>query len=720
MAQVPTVEAPSVPLSGSPLDISAPATAFGANVLGDAAKNAGAAVQQGATMLEQHAQAQAELNGKAASDVGYGDFVKGANLLNSKFTALRGQDAILAYPKYQTDLEALRQANTPTYSPNAASYYNQETRRVLAGMDSVARGHADTQQQQYIKDASAFKVQGAMQNLSANPSDETLTEAMGIAREEYSFQAHLALGETADPAAVSGFVQQKVSEDFTKVLKGMSSDDPIAAWHFARAHQDLLYGQDRTIVRQLQRAAIPQMAAEDADGVIKPLATGTAPPQAAGTQAAPSAPKGEYSDLTPAVVQSNLRTDPAGFIQSVTGIGVRITSGARTPGQNAAAGGAVNSEHLSNNAWDMVPTGGETMVQLARAIHDSGIPYDQLEVTPTHVHVGLRDSGERQETIGPLAGAVGGAGGVGGNPPGVPPNSVQFRAGLEASLQQVPSLARARFPDDAQAGDRAVYEQTLTQAIMSRTGHQYDALRDTEANTVSTVLDYIDQHNVTDPTQLPADQRAALAALPPQTAHIAESSMRQNSRVVTPEQQPFIDQLRGEHAIAASGGDRSAFLNEDIPAMARAGQLPPRVASSYMAQQAKIRTQQAATSNQAINSAMASAPFKSALDGFGIQPNTPPYWQFVGRLQSAIDDFSAHNGNKPPTPKELPAIIAGVSANTQGGTSGLFGVGATAPVVVPQDKRDAIYRELVSAGLTHPTEADIGRIYEGRHRAGRY
>ncbi len=701
MPQVPTVDAPSVPLSGSPLGISAPPLAFGANVLGAGLKEAGAAVSQGAQVLEQHAQAVQDLNNKASSDIGYSRFVAASNDIQSKFFALRGQDAIAAYPKFQQDMEAARTAAAPGTSPVADSYYNQETRRVLAGMDATARTHADQQQQQYVKDASAFKVQGGWQLLSASPSDENLIEAAGIAREEYSFQAHLALGQTADPAAVNGFVQQKVSEDFTKVLKGMSGNDPIAAWHFAQAHSDLLYGADKGVVRQLQRAAIPQMAAEDADTVVKPLATGAAPTGAPSGAAA----TGEFASLPPAEVQSNLRADPEGFIQSVTGIGVRVTSGARTPGQNAAAGGSPTSEHLSNNAWDFVPRGGESMTQLARAIHDSGIPYDQLEVTPSHVHVGLRDSNQRRETIGPLAGQVG------GNVPGVPPNSVQFRAGLESALQAVPEQARARFPDDSQAGDRAVYEQTLSTAIMSRMGHQYDALRDNEANTVSTVLDYIDQHNITDPTQLPPDQRAALAAMPPQTAHIANSAMTQNSRQITPAQQPYIDQLRGEHAVAAAGGDRSAFLNEDIPSMVAAGQLPPRVASTYMAQQAKIRTQTAATSQQSINAAMNTPSFKSALEGFHIDPNTPQYWQFVGRVHEQIDDFVTHNGNKPPNAQEMRTIIAQVSA-TQGQGGGT--------AAVPPAIRDSIYRELQSAGLSKITEEDIGRIYEGRHRAGRY
>lgn len=708
MPQVPTVEAPSVPLSGSPLNISAPPLAFGTNVLGAGAKEAGAAVQQASQVFEQHAQAVQDLNNKASSDIGYSRFVSTANDLQSKFFSLRGQDAIAAYPKFQQDMEAARQQAAPGTSQVADAYYNQETRRLLAGMDATARTHADQQQQQYVKDASAFKVQGGWQALSANPSETTLTEAAGIAREEYSFQAHLALGQSADPGAVNGFVQEKVSGDFVKVLKGMSSDDPIAAWHFAQAHSDLLYGADKGVVRQLQRAAIPQMAAEDADSVVRPMASGQAPTGAPSGAAA----TGEYSNLTPKDVQSNLRADPAGFIQSITGIGVRITSGARTPGQNAAAGGSPTSEHLSNNAWDMVPTGGESITQLARAIHDSGIPYDQLEVTPTHVHVGLREGNLRRETIGPLAGQVG------GNVPGTPPNSVQFRAGLESALQAVPEQARARFPDDAQAGDRAVYEQTLSNAIMSRMGHQYDALRDSEANTVSGVLDYIDKNHVTDPTELPPDQRAALAAMPPQTAHIANAAMSINSRQVTPEQQPYVDQLRGEHAVAAAGGDRSAFLNEDIPGLVAQGLLPPRVASSYMAQQTKLRTQQAATSTQAINGAMNSTPFKTALEGFGIAPNTPQYWQFVGRLQAAIDDFTQHNGNKPPTPKELPNIIAGVSA--QQGSGGFFGIGATPAQVIPPAIHDAIRQQLVAAGLRAPTDVDIGRIYESRHRAGQY
>lgn len=69
---------------------------------------------------------------------------------------------------------------------------------------------------------------------------------------------------------------------------------------------------------------------------------------------------------------------------------VTVTSGYRSPAVNRKVGGDSSSQHMTGEAADIkVP--GYTALQLAKKIHDLGLPYDKLIWYPAslggHVHV---------------------------------------------------------------------------------------------------------------------------------------------------------------------------------------------------------------------------------------------------------------------------------------------------------------------------------------------
>lgn len=77
----------------------------------------------------------------------------------------------------------------------------------------------------------------------------------------------------------------------------------------------------------------------------------------------------------------------ADYLQYHLGFPVRITSGYRSPEQNARIPGASRtSQHMRGEAWDFVPQG-VSIANAARHIIDSGMDFDQLEITPNHLHI---------------------------------------------------------------------------------------------------------------------------------------------------------------------------------------------------------------------------------------------------------------------------------------------------------------------------------------------
>lgn len=76
-----------------------------------------------------------------------------------------------------------------------------------------------------------------------------------------------------------------------------------------------------------------------------------------------------------------------------------VTSARRTPEQNKACNGAPNSQHLVGEAVDIKPYGSTTFNKLLEEIHffsDKVLPFDQLIIYPTFIHVSFCPRSRRQ------------------------------------------------------------------------------------------------------------------------------------------------------------------------------------------------------------------------------------------------------------------------------------------------------------------------------------
>lgn len=709
MAQVPTVSAPTQGISGAPLGINAPAEAFGANVLGDAASRTGAVLSHGSDLLEQHAQAQQDLNNKAASDVSYSAFANKANDIQSAYHQLHGADAINAWPKFQQDLEMARATLGQGLNPVASSYYNQETRRIQAGMLSTARGYADTQQQQYVKDSSALKVQSGWQSYSAAPTDENLINAVGSAKQEYNFQARLELGNSAGQDQIDALATEKISKDFTATLKGLSGDDPIAAWHLAQTHSDLLYGADKQVVGQLKRAAVPQMAAIDADAIVKPVATGQVVPQGPAPALNTITTAGGHGAQVNAAYADKFQ----GFIHDLEAEGYKINSIGGYANRNVA-GTNEASYHAQGDAIDINPQdnpqgGGNNLPANTTALAAKwGLGWGALwqhNKDPMHFSIAASEGGSVDIPR--------------SNTPGTPPNSLQFRASMQASLDAVPAMAKARFPDDADAGSRAQYEQTLTQAIISRTGHTYEALQASERESAASVLGTVIQGNLQDESQLSSQQRGVIASLPPSTQLAVRSAMNSNANQLTDVRQVNETVLTGRLAQAQT--NPQAVLDTDVSQFdtTRAFRM------QFLKAQANLKghIQASQESDHTVNRALASSSFGATMRQLSITAGTPEYDHLVGGLKAEVQNFAETHQGKMPSDKELAPLMAQAAA-TQFQTYNNFFLGMkTGTSIEPisdEDKAKAV-STLKTLGNNNPNEQDVGNMVEQLyiHQRGR-
>jgi hypothetical protein len=101
----------------------------------------------------------------------------------------------------------------------------------------------------------------------------------------------------------------------------------------------------------------------------------------------------------PAIIE-NLRRVAAVLekVRALVGRPVTVSSGYRSPALNSAAGGARESAHLQGLAAD-ITVSGLAPKDLARAIVNAGIEFDQLIYEGTWVHIGLAAGKPRGQVL---------------------------------------------------------------------------------------------------------------------------------------------------------------------------------------------------------------------------------------------------------------------------------------------------------------------------------
>lgn len=97
-------------------------------------------------------------------------------------------------------------------------------------------------------------------------------------------------------------------------------------------------------------------------------------------------------DNTPAgVILDNLAVLAATLerVRQMLNVPIIVNSGYRSPAVNRAVGGSAMSAHCAGLAADFIAPAFGTPAEIARAIRDSGIKFDQLIFEGTWVHISV-------------------------------------------------------------------------------------------------------------------------------------------------------------------------------------------------------------------------------------------------------------------------------------------------------------------------------------------
>jgi len=85
-------------------------------------------------------------------------------------------------------------------------------------------------------------------------------------------------------------------------------------------------------------------------------------------------------------------------VRELLGVSIIVTSGYRSPKANAAIGGAKNSQHVRGFAADIIAPDFGDPYQVAKAISESSIRYDQLiNEFGRWVHISVSEAPRRQD-----------------------------------------------------------------------------------------------------------------------------------------------------------------------------------------------------------------------------------------------------------------------------------------------------------------------------------
>jgi hypothetical protein len=672
MPTVPTVEAPTQQESGAPIGISAPAEAFGANVLGAGLAKLGATAQEGSDMLAKHAEQFQALNNKSEADTAFVAHLQAVNQFAADYQANnRGMKAYDNLPAAMTTISEQRDAIGNTLSnPMAKAMFDADSRRATANITGELTRFAASQRKESIIKTSAA-VQEALVSDSVIHPDQFEANMKQMMEQQVVINEQLGLSPEAGALEARKTYANAV-QSVTKTIAG--SGDVQAASAFLEKHKE---GMDGKIYADTVMQLKPALMANDAADIAHEAVTDSL--HGMGSQVGPTvdyltAVHGREGDgknpkstaegvgqFTNPRFLDVVKKNPefADEIKGKTDAQIlEMRHDQAFANRAILANAQMNANYLGSKNLPVNPAtvgmahgyGPGGAEEIIHAIQKD--PNTKIEaVVGAQV---AKNNGVLGQSVSQVYGAFQqrfGSGSV-DSVSGGPPTSFELQSRMQTVLSLVDQKVQAKYGDNALVRDQAEAR------AMAELNRQITAAKDREVQAYTTLGATALNNQIQDlPTllkstpgglqmynSLPLAQRTALQA-----------DVHRNATALTPERYSNINTLNGAYALRTTNPE--AFLSMNIAQM----DLPLQQKISYLKAQAELRAKPASTvdpNQKIIGGVMHSEQYKALTSSLGITAKSDEEYHLIGTLSGQIDAFNAAHPNQAPGPKDISAMLA--------------------------------------------------------------
>ncbi len=657
MPTAPTVDAPSVMPSGSPVQVSAPPQAFGASVVGGALEDAGKVLGVGSDMLAKHAELQANLDASAAANDQAVNLSQQQDNLTLKYrTDNPGMKAEAALPAYYAALDDQRlKIRSTLQSPLAQKMFDAQTRLQQEKLQISNATWASGE----VKQSRVASWKSFLDNQSRGTTLDTIDQqAATIEPTLRAWATQEGWSEEQVTAARSAWIGNTAYS----LANGVAGKFPDQAKATLDKYGQYMNPQERGVLQNQIQSSLDSHAMA---GVADEYFAGSGR-TAANAHGAP---------LTATVAQ----LFP----------GANVTSTLRTPQQNAAAGGVANSEHLiPDGAIDFtLPNEGAMRNAVAQINQMPGLRaiYEgpgAAHSTGPHVHIQRTDLTPQQS--------------------------------LDAKEQDAPHVLAAIAADPRLRGDPILINGAQRQ-YLSNLSQAREVQNVATKGAFDRLYTAMIDNNIQDVNQLPTAYQGAnadYASLPEASKMALQRQAGSAANMWTPERDQNWQRLYG-----MSINNPGDFAKVDLTQY----QLTHANRDTLFKQQQQIigkkATQQAnvtsALSLEPVKQALAKRP--------DLKPDSPEYDQFTGAFAERMQEhMDAHNGKIGAEDKARIAISL-LGSKPAGNYIGPFRVGnTTMPAFsIPENEANTIRTQVEPHIGRKLTDYEVGQLYARTHNSAR-
>lgn len=667
MPQVPYSPVQSVAPSGGALPsvgVEASGAAFGTGVadavgsLGKSLQHAGNEIFGRAVWLQQRA------NETAANDL-YVQADIEAGKLKAQYNSLEGKAAVDALPKYQADLDQLRQ-NYLSNAPNdeVARNFDKDFKRRLGYMIVDAGGYAAGQNKRYNNSVLNAKQGIAVSDAASNPQDDRRFEQqLEIVRQTSREEAK---ENFYGPEVADAKEREAVTKVWSSRLTAMAQNDPLRARELLRKNYNSLDGISAVKLNdQINQKIIQVQSRVEADKIVSGGGElgGNYVEEIKKSEGYSPKAKWDYKQMSSGygtkaqegddnLPSEQLRQVHENRFNSEIGRAASVVDSAFPNLPEGTRAALISLTYNTGSSWVGSGLGAKLRAGDVEGAKQSFLEYNKAG---GQTNEGLVARRQREAAWFGQGETV--------------DRSIQNEAGFQARLQsaygKVSGVAEQLFPDDP--GNKAAFEDALRSRVTSEFSGMRQAIRLQQQANLSLVTAELvaKDKTITKPEQMSLQAQQAFEQLSPMQQRSVLKQFEANAKAdvpYTPERQKLFNEMAGMAKLNPEEFRDVNIMELDLPkgkkdqlfAAQRQNKANEERSTGLMKAMAILRPM--------LNDAQI---IQSGRDDSTAKEKNAQYNSFAGALDEELAELRQRNGGKAPTEKEIRDIGARLLTVTQ-------------------------------------------------------